>query len=133
MKKKLFAVLLMVMSVFLLVACSSKDDLDGEYYWVRDADYLQTMVTIKGNSGTIDVDGTYSITNIDTDKKQITVNAGSDYILPYSYNEDGSLTIVEDSLYGSSAKVTYYKKGSKALKEEVKKAKEEEAKKKNNN
>lgn len=134
MKKKLFAVLLMVMSVFLLVACSSKDDLSGKWCTVYFDGTAKVELEIENNVGTIDVDGTtYSITNIDPDKKQITVNAGSDYILPYSYNEDGSLTIVEDSLYGSSAKVTYYKKGSKALKEEVKKAKEEEAKKKNKN
>lgn len=57
MKKKLLAVLLAFMSVALLVACSSKDDLDGEYYWVRGANSLQTVVVIDGNSGTIEVDG----------------------------------------------------------------------------
>lgn len=121
MKKKLLAVLLMVMSVFLLVACSSKDDLSGEYYWINEY-RNELMVTISDNaSGTIDVDGvTYSITNVDTDKKQITVNAGSDYVVPYTY-EDGILTLTEDSLYGSSSEASYYKKGSEACKEALKK------------
>lgn len=126
MKKKLFAGLLAIMSVALLVACSSKDDLDGEYYWVRGANSLQTVVVIDGNSGTIEVDGvTYSITDIDTDKKQLTVSADSDYVLPYSY-DDGELTITEDSLYGSSAKVTYYKKSSEALEEAIEDAKDDD-------
>ncbi|MCO4640669.1 hypothetical protein [uncultured Streptococcus sp.] len=126
MKKKLLAVLLAFMSVALLVACSSKDDLDGEYYWVRGANSLQTVVVIDGNSGTIEVDGvTYSITDIDTDKKQLTVSADSDYVLPYSY-DDGELTITEDSLYGFSAKVTYYKKGSEALEEAIEDAKDDD-------
>ncbi|MCO4670231.1 hypothetical protein Si004_00584 [Streptococcus infantarius subsp. infantarius] len=126
MKKKLLAVLLAFMSVALLVACSSKDDLDGEYYWVRGANSLQTVVVIDGNSGTIEVDGvTYSITDIDTDKKQLTVSADSDYVLPYSY-DDGELTITVDSLYGFSAKVTYYKKGSEALEEAIEDAKDDD-------
>ena len=126
MKKKLLAVLLAFMSVALLVACSSKDDLDGEYYWVSGANSLQTVVVIDGNSGTIEVDGvTYSITDIDTDKKQLTVSADSDYVLPYSY-DDGELTITEDSLYGFSAKVTYYKKGSEALEEAIEDAKDDD-------
>ena len=85
MKKKLLAVLLVVMSVFLLVGCSSKDDLSGKYYWINEY-RNELMVSISDNSGTIDVDGvTYSIINIDTDKKQMTINAGSDYVVPYSY------------------------------------------------
>lgn len=121
MKKKLLAVLLAVMSVFLLVGCSSKDDLSGKYYWINE-DRNQLMVTISDNaSGTIDIDGvTYSITNVDTDKKQITVNAGKDYVVPYSY-KDGILTLTEDSLYGYSYESKYYKEDSEACKKALKK------------
>ncbi len=66
---------------------------------------------------------TYSITDIDTEKNQMTVNNGSDYTIPYSYDEDGGLTITEDSLYGSSYKVTYYKENSEAPKEAIEDAK----------
>lgn len=121
MKKKLLAVLLAVMSVFLLVACSSKDDLSGEYYWINEYRNELTVTISDNASGTIDVDGvTYSITNVDTDKKQITVNAGSDYVVPYIY-EDGILTLTEDSLYGSSYEASYYKKDSEACKKALKK------------
>lgn len=128
MKKKLFAVLLMVMLVFLLVACSSKDDLSGKWYRVSKYDgSTELILEIYNNSGTIDIDGvTYSITNIDTEKSQMTVNAGSDYTVPYSYDEDGKLTITEDSLYGSSYRVIYYKENSKALKEAVNDAKNDD-------
>ncbi|WP_288623177.1 hypothetical protein [uncultured Streptococcus sp.] len=120
MKKKLLAVLLAVMSVFLLVGCSSKDDLSGKYYWINEY-RNELMVSISDNSGTIDVDGvTYSITNVDTDKKQITVNAGKDYVVPYSY-KDGILTLTEDSLYGYSYESKYYKEDSEACKKALKK------------
>ena len=121
MKKKLLATLLAVMSVFLLVACSSKDDLSGKYYWINEY-RNQLMVTISDNaSGTIDVDGvTYSITNVDTDKKQITVNAGKDYVVPYSY-KDGILTLTEDSLYGYSYESKYYREDTEACKKALKK------------
>lgn len=121
MKKKLLVTLLAVMSVFLLFGCSSKDDLSGKYYWINE-NRNQLMVTISDNaSGTIDVDGvTYSITNVDTDKKQITVNAGKDYVVPYSY-KDGILTLTEDSLYGYSYESKYYKEDSEACKKALKK------------
>ena len=121
MKKKLLATLLAVMSVFLLFGCSSKDDLSGKYYWINEY-RNELMVTISDNaSGTIDVDGvTYSITNVDTDKKQITVNAGKDYVVPYSY-KDGILTLTEDSLYGYSYEEKYYKEDSEACKKALKK------------
>ena len=122
MKKKLLAVLLVVMSVFLLVGCSSKDDLSGKYYWINEY-RNELMVSISDNSGTIDVDGvTYSIINIDTDKKQMTINAGSDYVVPYTY-KDGILTLTEDSLYGSSTTSVYYRKGSKELEKAVEEVK----------
>ena len=127
MKKKLLATLLAVMSVFLLVGCSSKDDLSGKWYRVSKYDgSTELILEINNNSGTIDVDGvTYSITNIDTDKKQITVNAGSDYVVPYTY-EDGVLTLTEDSLYGSSTTSVYYRKGSEELEKAVEEAKDDD-------
>lgn len=71
MKKKLLVALLAVMSVFLLVASSSKDDLSGKWYSVFKSDASTELVLeIDNNSGTIDIDGvTYSVTDIDTDKK----------------------------------------------------------------
>lgn len=126
MKKKLLAVLLAVMSVFLLVGCSSKDDLSGKWCTVYYDGTAKVELEIDNNSGTIDVDGvTYSITNVDTDKKQITVNAGSDYVVPYTY-EDGILTLTEDSLYGSSTTSVYYRKGSKELEKAVEEAKDDD-------
>lgn len=127
MKKKLLATLLAVMSVFLLVACSSKDDLSGKWYRVSKYDgSTELILEINNNSGTIDIDGvTYSVTDIDTDKKQITVNAGSNYVIPYTY-EDGVLTLTEDSMYGSSYKVVCYKENSKALEEAIEEAKDDD-------
>ena len=126
MKKKLLATLLAVMSVFLLVACSSKEDLSGKWCTVYYDGTAKVELEIDNNSGTIDVDGvTYSITNVDTDKKQITVNAGKDYAVPYSY-KDGILTLTEDSLYGFSTTSVYYRKGSKQLEKAVEEAKDDD-------
>lgn len=111
------------MSVFLLVGCSSKDDLSGKWCTVYYDGTAEVELEIDNNSGTIDVDGvTYSITNIDTDKKQMTINAGSDYVVPYTY-KDGILTLTEDSLYGSSTTSVYYRKGSKELEKAVEEVK----------
>ncbi|MBJ7540140.1 hypothetical protein JG537_00185 [Streptococcus sp. SL1232] len=122
MKKKVLGLLLLFFSAFLLVACSSKNDMSGEYYLINEY-FNELRVTITNdNSGSIDVDGTdYAIAEIYKDKQQLVVNAnGRNYVVPYTY-EDGVLTLTEDSMYGSSAEVSYYKKDSKACKEALKK------------
>ncbi len=57
MKKKLLVALLVVMSVFLLVGCSSKDDLSGKWCTVYYDGTAKVEFEIDNNSGTIDVDG----------------------------------------------------------------------------
>lgn len=32
--KKILSLLVLTLSVFLLISCSSKDNLDGYYYWI---------------------------------------------------------------------------------------------------
>lgn len=118
MKKKILGVLLLVFSAFLLVGCSSKNNLSGEYYWVRGADYLDKQVVINADndSGTMDIDGfDCAITSIDKNKKQFFVNGyGREYVFPYTYEDNGTLRID----MGSST-VEFYKKDSGALKKAI--------------
>ena len=84
MKKKLLVALLAVMSVFLLVACSSKDDLSGKYYGVNYNGEKELALEIDGDSGKLYFEGEHSITSVDREHGTFTFVDGKEYI----YNED---------------------------------------------
>lgn len=121
MKKKVLGVSLLAISVVSLVACSTKDDLSGEYYWISEG-RNDFMLTISNNgTGTMDIDGyDYPITEVNQDKKQLVVNVNDrNYVVPYKY-ESGILTLKRASMRSSSG-VSYYKKYSKACAKALKK------------
>ena len=69
MKKKILGVLLLVFSAFLLVGCSSKNDLNGKWYGVDAVGDKVLVLDVNGESGTLDFENKASITNIDTKHK----------------------------------------------------------------
>lgn len=91
MKKKLLAVLLMVMSVFLLVACSSETEkMAGTYYRYFNASNTGELTISTASSSKIVVSGdTMTVGNeqysINEDDKTVT---GSNGTLSYSYSDD---------------------------------------------
>lgn len=110
MKKKLFGLLILVFSVFALVACSSKSELDGKYYWITE-DGGRLMMTISGTGGNVDGDGRdFAIVNVDNEKGQITVSTDFG---EKTYN----LNYQEGKVDSPGGYGEYYQKGSKAFEE----------------
>ena len=54
--KKILSLLVLTLSVFLLISCSSKDNLDGYYYWIDTKNSLwnELSFSIKGTEGAIE-------------------------------------------------------------------------------
>lgn len=123
MKKKLLAVLLMVMSVFLLAACSSKDDLSGKYYRVSSVTGdTKLVLDIVGSNGTFYADEEHEILEIDRDSKVITYSDSGSQTINYSLSDDG---ILEYSGYITGEGIIY-KENSEALKEAIEEAKDDD-------
>ena len=91
MKKKLLAVLLAIMSVFLLIACSSETEkMAGTYYRYFNASNTGELTISTASSSKIVVSGdTMTVGNeqysINEDDKTVT---GSNGTLSYSYSDD---------------------------------------------
>lgn len=54
--KKILSLLLLTLSAFLLISCSSQDNLDGNYYWIDTKNGLRNELSfsIKGTEGMIE-------------------------------------------------------------------------------
>ena len=54
--KKILSLLLLTLSAFLLISCSSQDNLDGNYYWIDTENGLRNELSfsIKGTEGMIE-------------------------------------------------------------------------------
>lgn len=123
MKKKLLAVLLAVMSVFLLVGCSSKDDLSGKYYHVSSATGdTKLVLDVDGSNGTFYADGEHEILGIDRDSKVITYSDSGSQTINYSLSDDGTLKY-SGYITGEG---TIYKENSEALQEAIEDAKDDD-------
>ncbi|HEL1549474.1 TPA: hypothetical protein TXJ13_000078 [Streptococcus suis] len=120
MKKYLLLPVLMLTTLF-LVACGNKDTIpNGKYYHVSTYDgerllkleFKEDTAFWYGGNG----DVAYSITDIDTEKKQFTVSvSGQNIVSSYELSDDGKLTILTGEFNGD-----YYREDSKALEEVTK-------------
>ena len=115
--KKVISVLLSMLTVILISACSSQSNktLDGEYYWINES-RNERVFTISGNKGTID-SGEADAFVIDKESETIEL-MGSQIINrseSYTFN-DGVFTVDI-----SGMKHDYYLKGSDAYKKALKK------------
>lgn len=114
MKRLLSFVALAVTTLF-LVACSSKPNMDGEYYEIGDY-RTDLVITIKGDKGTVDAEGSTSSMTIDTDTQTFEISGFIDPTVKYEYKDD----VITANITGSERQ--YFKKGSEAYEEELKKS-----------
>lgn len=111
MRRLLSLLALTAISLF-LVACSSEESMDGEYYWISE-NRNEIILTINGDTGTLDSEGGRDVT-VDSENQTFEIKGFSESTVPYEY-EDGVLTA---NLTG--AERDYYKKGTDAYKEALK-------------
>lgn len=123
MKKKLLATLLAVMSVFLLVACSSNDDLSGKWYGVDYKGKKVLVLDINGGSGTLDFENKVSITNVDTKHKTFSFADGKEYTVSYTIDDDVLTVNYGSYIFSGSTEYKYYRENSEALKKAIEKQK----------
>ncbi|MDW7798745.1 hypothetical protein SCQ32_04820 [Streptococcus canis] len=109
--KKVLLILLTITSLA-LVACSSQESLDGEYYWINEH-RNDKVLTIKGNKGLLDSEGEHSVT-IDKESKTFEISGYLEPTVSYEY-KDGVLTA---NLTGTKDK--FYKKGTQAYRDALK-------------
>ena len=115
------------MSVFLLVACSSKDDLSGKYYGINYNGEKELALEIDGDSGKLYFEGEHSITGVDREHSTFTFVDGSEYTVSYTLDDDGEIDIDYGRyVFSGSSKATYYKENSEALKEAIEDAKNDD-------
>ena len=116
MKKKLIGLLVLMLSLIFMVACSSKSELNGKYYLINSSEVRLRMV-ISDNGGSVDWDGKdYAIVNVDDSNKQVTVSTDfgdKTYNLHY---KDGKAIFPSNN-----NKDEVYKQGTKAFDEAMKK------------
>lgn len=115
--KKLFVLILVFMSTFLLMACSKQSDnsLDGEYYWINE-NRNEVAFVISGDTGTIKHGEAEGFT-IDKEKSTIQLLGENIIKLTKSYTFKDDVFTVDIS----GMKHDYYKKDSKAYQDALKK------------
>lgn len=115
--KKLIALILVSMSVFLLMACSkqSNNSLDGEYYWINE-NRNEVAFIISEDTGIIKHGEAEGFT-IDKEKSTIQLLGENIIKLTKSYTYKDDVFTVDIS----GMKHDYYKKDSKAYQEALKK------------
>ena len=115
--KKLFVLILVSMSAFLLMACSkqSNNSLDGEYYWINE-NRNEVAFVISGDTGTIKHGEAEGFT-IDKEKSTIKLLGENIIKLTKSYTFKDDVFTVDIS----GMKHDYYKKDSKAYQDALKK------------
>lgn len=123
MKKKLLVALLAVMSVFLVVACSSNDDLSGKWYGVDYKGEKVLVLDINGDSGTLDFENKASITNVDTKHKTFSFADGKEYTVSYTIDDDVLTVNYGSYIFSGSTEYKYYRENSEALKKAIEKQK----------
>ncbi|HEM3632109.1 TPA: hypothetical protein U1D13_002284 [Streptococcus suis] len=109
--KKIIGLLVLVLSVFTLVACGGANELDGEYYWVRDVDAL-LVIKIDGEEAIVYSEGVRSAT-VNKKMETFEVSGFMNPTVKYSY-KDG---VLKANLTGVERE--FYKKGTDAFQKEM--------------
>ena len=116
--EKILSLLLLVLAVFLLVSCSSQNNLDGNYYWIDTENGLRNELsfTVKGTAGTIEK-GEYDKFTINSKNNTFELSGDDASAKEVTYkHSDGVITV---DISGTEHE--YYKEGTDAHKEAVKK------------
>lgn len=119
MKKKILGVLLLVFSAFLLVGCSSKNDLNGKWYGVDYDGEKFLVLDVNGDSGTLDFENKVPITNVDTKHKTFSFSDGREYTAIYSIDGDVLTINFGSYIFSGSTEYDYYREDSEALKKAI--------------
>lgn len=112
--KKLLSFIVLALTTIILIACSSKPNMDGEYYEIGDFG-TDLVITIKGDKGTVNAEGSTSSMTIDTDTQTFEISGFVNPMVKFEYKDD----VITANITGSERQ--YFKKGSEAYKEELKK------------
>ena len=112
--KKLLSLVALPLTTLFLVACSSNPIMDGEYYEIGDYG-TDLVITIKGDKGTVDAEGSTSSMTVDNDTQTFEISGFVNPTVKYEYKDD----VITANITGSERQ--YFKKGSEAYKEELKK------------
>lgn len=116
--KKILSLPLLVLAVFLLISCSSQNNLDGNYYWIDTENGLRNELsfTVKGTAGTIEK-GEYDKFTINSKNNTFELSGDDASAKEVTYkHSDGVITV---DISGTEHE--YYKEGTDAYKEAVKK------------
>ena len=105
--KRLLSFLALTAAISCLVACSSQESMNGECYEIGDFG-TDLVITIDGDTGTVDAKGSTTNMTIDTDLKIFTFEGFSDLTVEYEYG-DGVISV---NITGLERQC--YRKGSEA-------------------
>ncbi|MFY0999491.1 hypothetical protein ACOMA9_07000 [Streptococcus sp. AD045-1] len=111
--KNLLSFIALAFTTIVLVACSSKPNIDGEYYEIGDFG-TDLVITIKGDKGTVDAEDSTSSMTIDTDTQTFEILGFVNPTFKYEYKD----YVITANITGSERQ--YFKKGSKTYKKEIK-------------
>ena len=75
----------------LLVACSSQESVDGQYYKISDYG-TDLVITIDGDTGTVYVEGSTTNMTIDTDSQTFTIEGFSDPTVEFEQAQNVNTT-----------------------------------------
>ena len=115
--KKIIAMIVFVMSVFALVACSNQQSLDGEYYKIYNGKESSLVFKLEGDNSYYYPDGVKNSATVDEKNHKINyTDKGVNFSLDYDYNPSGELTYS-----GPFGKDQVYKKGTEAYKKALEK------------
>lgn len=112
--KKLLNFIVLALTTIILIAYSSKPNMDGEYYEIGGFG-TDLVITIKGDKGTVNAEGSTSSMTIDTDTQTFEISRFVNPTVKFEYKDD----VITANITGSERQ--YFKKGSEAYKEELKK------------
>ena len=112
--KKLLSLIALAFSTIVLVACSSKPNMDGEYYEIGDYG-TDLVITIKGDKGTVDAEGSTSSMIFDTNTQTFEISGFVNPTVRYTCQDN----VITANITGTETQ--YFKKGSKSYKEELSK------------
>lgn len=120
MKKKIFALLLLILPFVFLTACSSQNELDGKYYRIYDGEATALIFEIEGDKGYYYPESVKKEMTVDKERSIFSyTDKGVALQLTYTYNEDGTLSY--NGFFGGD---TVYKKDSKSYIKELENSKE---------